>query len=81
MTVMTLLSRVLGLVREQVRAHFLGTGAASDAFGLATMLPNLFRRLFAEGAMTAAFIPVLVETMEKGKAAATREFLSKFITS
>jgi len=80
MTAMTLLSRVLGLVREQVRAHYLGTGSASDAFGLASMLPNLFRRLFAEGAMTAAFIPVLVETMEKGKAAVTKEFLSKFVT-
>ncbi len=80
MTAMTLLSRVLGLVREQVRALYLGTGAASDAFGLATMLPNLFRRLFAEGAMTAAFIPVLVENLEKGKATLTREFLSKFVT-
>ena len=58
MTVMTLLSRVLGLVREQVRAFLLGTGAASDAFGLAAVIPNLMRRLLAEGAMTAAFIPV-----------------------
>lgn len=80
MTVMTLVSRVLGLVREQVRAHYLGTGAASDAFGLATMIPNLFRRLVAEGAMTAAFIPVLVEYLAKGKEALTREFLSRFVT-
>lgn len=79
MTLMTLISRVLGLVREQVRAYYLGTGMASDAFGLATMLPNLFRRLFAEGAMTAAFIPVLVETLQKDPAA-IREFLSKFVT-
>ena len=80
MTVMTLLSRVLGLVREQVRAHFLGTGMASDAYGLATMIPNLFRRLLAEGAMTAAFIPVFIDYMKGEKWRETQAFLSKFLT-
>ena len=80
MTAMTLLSRVLGLVREQVRAHYLGTSAASDAFGVATMFPNLFRRLFAEGAMTAAFLPVLVEYLKTRRPEELRAFLSKFIT-
>jgi len=80
MTIMTLLSRVLGLVREQVRAIYLGTGAASDAFGLAATIPNLFRRLFAEGAMTAAFIPVLTEYLRRGDWQATRQFLSRFVT-
>ena len=80
MTGMTLLSRVLGLVREQVRAVFLGTGAASDAFGLAVVIPNLFRRLLAEGAMTAAFIPVFAEYLQKGDEEDTRAFLSRFVT-
>jgi len=80
MTAMTLLSRVLGLVREQVRAHYLGTSAASDAFGVATMLPNLFRRFFAEGAMTGAFIPVLMEYKKTRSPQEIRAFLSKFIT-
>ncbi len=80
MTVMTLVSRVLGLVREQVRALYLGTGAASDAFGLASTIPNLFRQLVAEGAMTAAFLPVFTEYLKKAGARETREFLSRFLT-
>jgi len=80
MTAMTLISRVLGLVREQVRAIYLGTSAASDAFGLATTIPNLFRRLFAEGAMTAAFVPIFTEYLKKGTAEDTRRFLSRFVT-
>jgi putative peptidoglycan lipid II flippase len=52
-------SRILGLVREQVRAHYLGTTLSSDAFGIAFQLPNLLRRLVGEGAMSAALIPVL----------------------
>ena len=59
MSVITMGSRVLGLVREQVRAHVLGTSLASDAFGIAFQIPNLLRRLLAEGAMSAGFIPVL----------------------
>ena len=80
MTVMTLISRVLGLVREQVRALYLGTGAASDAFGLAATIPNLFRRLLAEGAMTAAFVPVFAEYLKRGDEEETRAFLSRFVT-
>jgi len=80
MTAMTLLSRVLGLVREQVRALYLGTSASSDAFGLAATIPNLFRRLLAEGAMTAAFVPVFAEYLKRGDEEATRTFLSRFVT-
>jgi len=80
MTLMTLLSRVLGLVREQVRAIYIGTGAASDAFGLAATIPNLLRRLLAEGAMTAAFIPVFTEYLRRGDREETRQFLSRFFT-
>jgi len=65
MSGITMGSRVLGLVREQVRAHFLGTSLASDAFGIAFQIPNLLRRLVAEGAMSAGFIPVLSEVREK----------------
>lgn len=80
MTLMTLLSRVLGLVREQVRSYFLGTGASSDAFGLAATLPNLLRRLFAEGATTAAFVPVFTETMKKEERNELWAFASRFLT-
>jgi putative peptidoglycan lipid II flippase len=54
----TLTSRVLGLVREQVYAAFMGTSAVYGAFIYAYMVPNLFRRLLGEGALTAAFIPI-----------------------
>ncbi|MCA9515262.1 MAG: murein biosynthesis integral membrane protein MurJ [Myxococcales bacterium] len=80
MTLMTLVSRVLGLVREQVRAIYIGTGASSDAFGLASTIPNLFRRLVAEGAMTAAFVPVFTEYIKKGDEEELRVFLSRFFT-
>ena len=55
---LTLLSRVTGLVRDAVLAATLGLGGVADAFFLGFMVPNLFRRLFGEGALTAAFIPV-----------------------
>src|SRR5580658_2472181 len=54
----TMTSRVLGLVREQVYAAFMGTGAVYGAFIFAFTAPNLFRRLLGEGALTAAFIPI-----------------------
>ncbi len=54
---LTLFSRVLGLARDMLMAQFLGRGAAAGAFYLAWVLPNLFRRLFGEGALAAAFIP------------------------
>jgi len=54
----TMLSRVLGLVREIVYANFMGAGWVAGAFALAFQIPNLFRRLLGEGALTAAFIPV-----------------------
>ncbi len=61
----TLLSRVLGLVRDQVMAALFGAGFASDAFNAAFRVPNMLRDLFAEGAMSAAFIPVFTEADEK----------------
>ncbi len=57
----TMVSRVLGLVRDQVYAAFMGTSAVAGAFQLAFTIPNLFRRLLGEGALTAAFIPIFKE--------------------
>ena len=57
----TLISRILGFARESVYASFMGVGLVSDAFFYALTIPNLFRRLLGEGALTAAFIPVFKE--------------------
>src|SRR5580658_7015641 len=66
----TLTSRVLGLVREQVYAAFMGTSAIYSAFVLAYTVPNLFRRLLGEGALTAAFIPIFkAKEKSEGEAA------------
>lgn len=58
LAIATLTSRVLGLVREQVYARFMGDGPVAGAFKLAFQIPNLFRRLLGEGALSAAFIPI-----------------------
>ena len=57
----TMLSRVLGLVRDIVVANFFGASAGADAFFVAFKIPNFFRRLFAEGAFSQAFVPVFSE--------------------
>ena len=61
----TMASRILGLVREQVLAHAFGASHQMDAFNVAFRLPNLVRDLFAEGAMTAAFVPTFSRTLER----------------
>jgi putative peptidoglycan lipid II flippase len=61
----TTLSRILGFLRDMVIALFLGAGPGADAFFVAFRIPNLLRRLFAEGALSAAFIPTYVETLQK----------------
>src|SRR5262249_10574817 len=58
MAAATLTSRVLGMVREMVYANFMGNTPVASAFTLAFQVPNLFRRLLGEGALTAAFIPI-----------------------
>lgn len=60
-SVMTLLSRVLGMVRDIVVASYFGSGPAADAFFIAFKIPNFLRRLFAEGAFSQAFVPVISE--------------------
>ena len=59
------MSRCFGLLRDILIAHHLGTSLLASAFFVAFTLPNLFRRLFGEGALSAAFIPLFVETREK----------------
>ena len=61
----TLLSRIFGLVRDMVLARFFGSGVAADAFFMAFTIPNLLRRLFAEGSLTIAFIPVFTEYLRQ----------------
>ncbi|MCK5768876.1 murein biosynthesis integral membrane protein MurJ [Algiphilus sp.] len=62
----TLLSRLLGFLRDMLQAALFGAGAAMDAFFVAFRIPNLFRRMFAEGAFQQAFVPVLKETQAQG---------------
>ncbi|MCP5417897.1 MAG: murein biosynthesis integral membrane protein MurJ [Chromatiaceae bacterium] len=61
----TMVSRVLGFIRDLVFAHLFGASAATDAFFVAFKIPNFLRRLFAEGAFSVAFVPVLTEYKEK----------------
>jgi len=69
----TLLSRILGYVRDMVMASYFGAGLASDAFIAAFRVPNLLRRLFGEGSLSIAFVPVFAECLShQGKAEAER---------
>src|SRR5215216_6448213 len=62
----TLISRVVGFVRDIVLSAVLGSGAVADAFIVAFKLPNFFRRLFAEGAFSAAFVPLFARELHEG---------------
>lgn len=62
----TALSRVLGFLRDMITASYFGATGSMDAFLVAFRLPNMLRSLFAEGSLTVAFVPVFVETLEKG---------------
>ena len=70
----TMGSRVLGFVRDILIAGSLGAGLVADAFFVAFKFPNFFRRLFAEGAFNAAFVPLFGELLEKDGARAARVF-------
>jgi putative peptidoglycan lipid II flippase len=76
-SVMTLLSRVLGLVRDVVIANLMGAGAAADVFFFANKIPNFLRRLFAEGAFAQAFIPVLTEVRSHDDDLKLKDFVAK----
>jgi putative peptidoglycan lipid II flippase len=64
---LTLVSRVLGMVRDMLMARYVGAGMASDAFLIAWRLPNLFRALFAEGAFAAVFVPMFNRRMTEAE--------------
>ncbi|MDY4593883.1 MAG: murein biosynthesis integral membrane protein MurJ [[Pasteurella] aerogenes] len=74
---MTLLSRILGLVRDVITAQLIGAGVAADVFLFANRIPNFLRRLFAEGAFSQAFVPVLAEYQKNGDLSKTQAFIGK----
>lgn len=76
----TLLSRILGMVRDILCSHFFGAGLLWDAFAIAYRVPNLFRRLFGEGALTAAFIPAFVSRWDSGRAEEARGLFNRLVT-
>ena len=71
----TLLSRILGFVRDLVLARLFGADAATDAFFVAFKIPNFLRRLFAEGAFATAFVPVLTEYKAQRSFAELKSFV------
>lgn len=84
LSLMTFASRIMGLLREMTKASFLGTSMHADAFSTAFMIPNLFRRLFAENAISVAFIPTFKSYLEKDDSPenlnSTQEFLKATFT-
>jgi putative peptidoglycan lipid II flippase len=77
---LTLLSRVFGLVREQVFAALLGAGFYADAFLAAFRIPNLLRDLFAEGALSAAFVPTYARALREGGAERAHQLSNRLLT-
>ncbi|MDB5794640.1 MAG: murJ [Noviherbaspirillum sp.] len=77
---MTMLSRVTGLVRELLIARAFGASAFTDAFFVAFRIPNLLRRLFAEGAFSQAFVPILAEYKNKKGDSATKQLVDHVAT-
>jgi putative peptidoglycan lipid II flippase len=78
---MTMISRVLGFVRDMLIANVLGTGAVADAFFVAFRFPNLFRRLFAEGAFNAAFVPLFARRLEGEGEESARQFAGEAMSA
>ncbi|WP_062405576.1 murein biosynthesis integral membrane protein MurJ [Limnohabitans sp. 63ED37-2] len=80
-SIFTLASRVTGLVRELLIASMFGASALTDAFNVAFRIPNLFRRLFAEGAFSQAFVPVLAASRAQHGDQATQEVIDSVATA
>src|SRR4030095_10879921 len=74
-SLLTLASRVTGLVRETLVAAAFGATARADAYQVALRIPNLLRRLFAEGAFSQAFVPILADTRAREGEATTRHLI------
>lgn len=81
LSLITFASRIMGLLREMTKASFLGTGMLSDAFSVSFMIPNLLRRLFAENAVSVAFIPTFKTYLQKGNSPENKQETQDFITS
>ena len=76
----TILSRLAGLVREILQAHFIGQGMVMDALNYAMTFPSFFRRLFAEGAFNASFVPIFAGTLAQDGKAQARIFANQCLT-
>ncbi|MGZ8137530.1 MAG: murein biosynthesis integral membrane protein MurJ, partial [Methylococcaceae bacterium] len=74
---MTLVSRLLGFVRDMLIARLFGVDPATDAFFVAFKIPNFLRRLFAEGAFAHVFVPLLTDYKEQKDKAALKQFINK----
>ncbi|MFK2899227.1 murein biosynthesis integral membrane protein MurJ [Dyella jejuensis] len=74
---MTMVSRVLGLLRDISISHVFGANAATDAFWVAFRIPSFMRRMFAEGSFSTAFVPVFIEVKERGRHADLKELMSR----
>ena len=81
LSLMTFASRIMGLIREMTKASFLGTGFYSDCFSVAFLIPNLLRKLFAENAISVAFIPTFKSYLEKGDDDESKKSTQGFIAS
>ena len=79
-SLLTLASRITGLVRDQLIAAAFGASALTDAFNVAFRIPNLFRRLFAEGAFSQAFVPLLARSRETEGDEATHQLIDAVAT-
>src|SRR5690606_12157138 len=75
----TLLSRILGFVRDMVTTHLLGTSWVNGALQIAWMLPNMLRRLFGEGALAAAFVPAYTRHLTRGSPQSARDLLASVL--
>ena len=79
-SLLTLASRITGLIRDLLMAAVFGATALTDAFNVAFRIPNLFRRLFGEGAFSQAFVPALAHTREQQGEEATRRLVDSVAT-
>src|ERR1051326_6430888 len=77
----TILSRILGYLRDTMVAAYFGAGPAADAFYTAFRISNLFRRLLGEGALSASFVPVFSEYTQKKSQEETQLFLNTMFTT
>jgi putative peptidoglycan lipid II flippase len=77
----TLLSRILGVVRESVFAYLFGAGFATDAFNVAFRIPNFLRDLFAESALSAVFVPAFVESLRSGDRKTSWRFAANMLNT